>query len=660
MFNIEKGVFYKNGTEIAVILPPKAEIGGKVTDFITDAEPMTYKTEDGYLTAKDSVEEVESGLYKVTRTVKNPSRYERTLKLYFDLKDSFEYKKFTIPCVSFDGNVVSAGKEPHGLECDGETWIHGYDRMPIPACTVVETKDTVVSLFVSDKDENSLNTGTGLVDNKDGTLTHRIVYPYTEAPYSYTGHDEIGPRFDTYITLSPLEEFTTELYIFIGTPKWENYGTATVFEIAEKIFVNERAPELTPENVYRLGLAYCRFCAHEAKDGHWMFRNCLLPDPKDPKGYRFLWNSYEAGWSGQNISQARLFINEYIKNGENSREYLDIALSCLDGFANTQKENGLIAKGYNIYLDKTTKPVDVCNLGWAAAEFIRSYELLKDTEFARPRYLDVARGICDFLIGKFNYDTGFGLSYNEDGTAVPGSGSIGGFGIMAILELYKATGEEKYLAACEEASDFYFKRDLDNFLCTAGAIDCTCVDKETAYPFIATSLDMYEITKKDIYLERAKKAAYYFYSYAFLYDVPTPPDSDFHTYGFYTTGSTSVSAQHPVLDSWGSIVVVEMIRLYKITKEDIWLLRVRLLWESAILCITTEDNMKEVHGRIRPLGAQNEAYFQTRWARPSYYFNVEKRGSLNHLFADWCGSYRMQTLDKMEKLYGKESWDLLR
>lgn len=182
---------------------------------------------------------------------------------------------------------------------------------------------------------------------------------------------------------------------------------------------------------------------------------------------------------------------------------------------------------------------------------------------------------------------------------------------MALIEVYKITKEERYLKTAATSMDFYFKRDLDNFICTAGAIDCTCIDKETAGPFLIGALDLYEITGDKKYVDYALKAAYYFSSWIFHYDALYNPEDDFSVYGYYTSGSTSVSAQHPALDQWGELMSPEFLRLYRITGDKKWSTRALMMWYNATQLIATEKT-PPIHGVKRPVGSQNEAFFQCR------------------------------------------------
>ncbi len=617
--------------------------------------PFTV-SEGGYeasgFTATDSVEVVSAGLYRVTREIRNVGKGTRTGKFIVECRDLFAATKTLIPCVSFDGNEKSGGKEAHGFYENGELWIHAYDRESIPSMTLTEDKTVLAALFASTKDLASLETACAMYPSADGSFCHRIYYPVTEAPYTYSDHDVMTERYDTYVTVKPGECFTVEFYILVDTPKWENYGMATVLDRMPEIFPFAHTACLSPEEVWDASFAHCDFFLEEI-NGIKMFSNAL----RNKEGTDEIckrWTTYEAGWSGQCVKQARLYILRAQKTGK--REYLDTALSCLDAWAASQRESGLFQINYYRNISKQYLPGDICNYGWAASEMADAYLLLREMGIDKPEYLTFAKRVCDFFVTHYDEKTGFGLRWDMDGTKVAEGGSAGGFMIMGMLKVYKASGDEKYLDAAKRAMELYTARDIDNFVCTAGALDCACVDKETAYPFILTALDLYDITGEEKYLVTAQKAAYYFESWTYYYDAPYEADSDFVKYGYYTSGGTAVSTQHPAIDLWGAIAIPEYVRLARATGDDRWLRRAYALWCNCILCITPKEG-RVLYGK-RPYGLQSEAFFQARWTR-KYKPNCEMRGHLNDMYVGWPAAFRLTTLHRMEAEL-QEGWSLLR
>jgi len=634
--------FNQNGTEAAYLTPPICEFNGRELRLSVKSCGETAAEYEGFgMEAHDTVTERGNGVWVLEREVKNTSRSTRTFKLISELNTSFEVEKYTIPCVSYDGNARSGGGEARGCSLDGELWIHAYDRIAIPSCTIAEREGVVSAFFASEADRDSLRTSAAFRELEDGTMSHRIYYPVTEAPYTYSDHDVMSPRYDEYITLEPFESFKVFSYIYTGVPRWKNYGTAEVLDAALDLFDNLHDTPLTPEVVRDTSIAWSQYLLADV-GGVKMFRNALRHSKTDD-GLYMPYPVYEAGWSGQCMQQARMFILEYIRTG--TRHYLDDALSCFDAWIETQKECGLFPTNYIRHLTGKYVPIDVCNFSWGAIETVRAYKLLRSIGIDRPRYVEFAKRILDFLISQYNDTDGFGLSYTMSGEKVQGGGSIGGFTVMALVEYYKLTGEREYLDIAERAYLMYAERDLDDFICTAGAIDCACIDKETAYPFIYSALELYEITKKAVYLEYAQKSAYYFFSWAYHYDALYDEDSDFIKYGYYTSGGTAVSTQHHAIDPWGEIAVPDFVKIAELTGDARWRKRAKMMWNNAILCITTDPNGEYKLGHYRPYGTQSEAFFGCRWTR--YRPHCEERGHINDMFVGWVSAYRLSALERM-------------
>ncbi len=641
MFYFSKNGLTDNISEASSVLnAPIFESNGKEMRFAIK-EDGSYSL--GAMNAYDTVECLGDGLYLVHRKIVNTGRTDRTGRFIAEVSDTFRAAKDTIPCVMFDGNERSGGKEPHGLSFEGEAWTFSYDRVGIPSCTITENRDTVCAMFASDEDADSLISSCSYSIGNDSKLSHRIHYPVVEGPYSYVDHDIMGPRYDTYMTLGSDKEFNVKFYVFVGEPKWENYGTATVLDIAEKVFKFKHAPSLSVKEVHDAALLHSKFAMCDF-NGAKMFRNAMRNDPNGD-GIIMKYRVFEAGWSGQSFMQARHFFDEYARTGE--KQYLDDGLSCLDAWVVTQQESGLFQINYNRSVTKEYLPGDVCNYGWAAAEAAKAYDILKSLGIDRTSYLEFAKRICNFFVEHYDDKNGFGLKWNMDGTKAADGGSAGGFMIMAMIELYKKTGDEKYLDCAKRAMKFYATRDIDNFVCTAGALDCACVDKETAYPFVRSALDLYDITKEEYYLITAQKVAYYFQSWMYYYDAIYSDDCDFAKVGYYTSGGTAVSTQHPAIDPWGEIIIPEYMRLAKLTGDNRWLSRARAIWSNCIIGITPKGGTV-FHGHKRPEGLQSEAFFQTRWARASYYKNCEERGSLNDMYACWVSAFRLDTIYRIE------------
>lgn len=667
----ENGVFSLGaGRTAAEILAPAVYTDGSE---ITLEQTGSGEFAGGCFSAADKYSDLGRGLFSVLRTVKNTGGETKKIRTIFGVAPAFVPDKYLIPCVSYNGNGYGEGLEPKGTEKDGEPWAYAYERIGIPSCSVVENGKLAVSVFASNRDADSLVSSASIKNGSGGTLIQRIIHPTVEAPYTYCDNDKYTDRYEEFRTLAPGESFTVLLYVLVSVPEYKNYGVISTLDRVLEIMPFDKKAKLSNDDIWRVGMEYARTLISECRGKKLSVTGMgwnAAENRFKPNGH------FEIGWCGQNIMSARLMIIEYKRTGE--KKLLDDAVEIVDNWLDKQEDNGLLLAHYEWYTEgrnwnyKPRKPgtswassvdykngwlPETCNLGWAAAEMMKTYYLLRDMGIEKPEYYEFSRRICDFFVTHYSDEFGFGKAWRFDGTVEEKSGSIGGFVTMALIEVYKLTGKKEYLDTALRSLDFYYGRDLDNFVCTAGAIDCTCIDKETAGPFVISSIDAYELTKEEKYLTYAKKAAYYFCSWLFHYDAIYSAPSDFAEYGYYTSGSTAVSVQHPALDQWGELMCPEFIRLYRITGDEKWKTRALMMWYNAQQLITTETSQFRIHGHIRPVGSQNEAFYQARWNHLKD--PISTRGFINDWLVAWVNLFRLTALERLRSVLGDSDFRAL-
>ena len=657
----------------------RAEIVSETADtLVSEAEGLRFRDVFSFAT-ENRVE--------IKRTIINTSDHRIRFKSIFEVKTGFKPDHYVFPGFSYNGNEFdgescdgrSAGVDtgmadffggtkktntPKGLTCEGQPWVFAYDREGIPSCTLSEDDTHGLALFVSDIDEESLRSADSLILDGDGRMRHRVFHPVSELPYTYGRKNMMTEPYEEYMFLVPGGRITLTLELFFCVPKFKNYATANLMEEADSVFTKDKEPCLTRDRVWDLGISFFRFLEKDCHGtpmlaGHYsdkLFRimhsghlygkemAIAMEDPSNTYLSEFS-SRYEIGWADQGAMTARLLAMDAFKKGD--KEQLTLATRILDGYVSTQWENGLLYPffSHNFVEDpaKRTLP-DSCNMGWAMTELVRSYHLFKDNGIDKPEYLEFSRKLADFAVDHYSPEFGFGKSWNEDGSMRATAGGAGAFMIMGLTEVYKTIKDERYLETAKKAMDFYYERDLDNFVCTAGALDCLCVDKETAYPFVRAGLDIYEATGDKLWLTRAEKAAYYFFSWMFWYDAIYPVDAEFTKYGYYTTGGTLISAEHSALDPWGALLVADLFKLWHLTGNEHFRRWAKLTWCNALLGITMEEGVS-IHGSVRPLGSQNEGFFHCRWTK--YRPTPEERGHFNDNLQTWMGAWRLYTIAAM-------------
>lgn len=602
--------------------------------------------------------------------------------------------------------IGSAPPIPTGLSHDGEPWLFSYERTGIPGCTLTENGEIGVALFAAADTPESLVCACGLeraegkwaaalrhsttdsrqpeTDHRPSTFDHVLVRPVIEAPLTYTAKGEFGPRYESAITLAPGGRFTAKSFVCVCRPKWPNYAFAALAGHALRLLRPHLEPCMGENEAFDLGVRFLHSLLYPYK-GKWlvcehvvnrMAHDCsAMRISRAEIAERMKWEywtdlgtwceTFEVGWAGQNFLGARMLALHALgfasaasaaaSGGSGAQPpsipnpaLLEKAIGIFDAFVATQRPSGLLHSCYNHNffegaLEK--RPTDACNMGWAAAEAVRMARLLREHGIDKPEYVAFAERICGFFVSHWSDEWGFGKRWRVDGTPLERDGTIGGFLIPALTELYAETGNRRWLDAALQASNFYFERDLDHFLCTAGAIDCQCIDKETAWPFVSGSLALYRATGDGKHLERAEKAAWYFLSWMFFFDTIAAPETDFAKYGYHTTGGTAVSLEHQCIDPWGEIIVPDLVELADATGNGDFREFARLLWANSLQGVTRRLG-DFIHDRQRPIGSQNEGFCQARYNK---YRPVPDPGYFNDVLAPWPSAFRAWTVVRLAR-----------
>lgn len=603
----------------------------------TDGNVAIYKNAENEV--KLTVEKASDTLFYIRRTWKNTAKNARTIRIAQRVKPAFEVGRYLIPCVTINGNEFGAGFEPKGLERDGKRWVFGYDRAAIPACTLTENADFACALFASAENALSLESSCSIYKDEQGSFVQELSHPVAELPITYSSRDKYAEGYESFLTLGAGEEITLGAYLSVSKPRWENYGICDVLDSALELYGNNDNIECpTNKQLWDRSITFAKSLLSDYK-GNKGFIIGFLPDGNGGFYYRGD-NCFELAWCGQNILFSRMLIEDYIRFGK--EDSLDTALEILDTRASIcTARSGLLAAQLRDFENLDGAAADTCNMGYGAYEFVRTYLTLKNIGIDKPAYFDAAKGLCDFFCENYSETYGFGKKWRLDGTCLDEGGTIGGFVIPALIKVYEVTKEEKYLALAEKAMKLYMERDLDKFVSTAGALDTCCVDKETSFPFIVSGILLYENTKDELYLEYAKKAAYYFTSWMFHYDPIYAEDSEIREYGVTIKGMTSVSAQHHHLDMYAGIVVPYLRKLAELTGDENWRVRADMMWRAVTQYIG--DGELKIHNVVRPIGSQNEALFHCRWG-----FGDGKRGQLNDWLVAWPCAFRLSVLAEEE------------
>ncbi|MBQ7518585.1 MAG: hypothetical protein IJU13_09205, partial [Bacteroidales bacterium] len=221
-------------------------------------------------------------------------------------------------------------------------------------------------------------------------------------------------------------------------------------------------------------------------------------------------------------------------------------------------------------------------------------------------------------------------------------GLAGGYVMLGLVRWWQLTRKAGIVRALDKAFEYFYNKDINDFRCTGGAMDCVSVDREGIHPFLTTAMVLYRETGETKYLEYARKASWYFVSWLYIHNPIYGPESDFSRYGIHPAGATIVGVEHAALDEYACILIPEFLQLARADGNPMWRDIAALVW-----CHSTEGFADETH-RIfhnleRPIGSKNEAIFPSLWSK--YTLDRSRmRGSINDHLIGWPGTYRISAI----------------
>ena len=615
--------------------------------------------------------------WTVRVSVRNTGADSAVFKLVLAAEPHLKASQFLVPGISYDGNPYGENM-PQGWEYKGEPWIYAYDRGSIPSCTISENDDEVFALFVSDADTASMVSSCSMEKLPDGSFRHLIYWPVTEAPLTYSDKLKFSERYDTYLTLAPGESFEATAIACCGKPRWPNYGFAEVFPVAWKRLRHETPSKRTMQEVCRLDKVYQNWCRRQDEHGYWYCSNIddqvfIAGYSKahiSPDGYTI--EEYTAHpelnrWATDDMEQAkRLRPGQYIKGnglgiGFADQSFQMARLSILNGLQHQVPEDvdfGLKvlrswigSRGYpqtGLYAShkpKKNPSINASHTGWSVSELARVSTLLRQYGMDADEFEAYAAQTVKTILESIDEEGNVGARWNPvTGEVLARGGDAAGYVLMGLARWWQFTKDEALLPVLDKAMGYYYRKDIDFFRCSGGAMDCVSVDREGIHPFLTAAIILYQGTGQAKYLEYAQKAGWYFLSWLYLQNPVYAPGTDLYDFDWKPCGATIVGTEHPALDEYACVLIPEFFALSHADGNPLWREVAALVWRHSTQGFADEKH-HYWHYLDHPVGSKNEAIFPSRWNK--YRSGDKKRGAINDHMAGWAGTYRLASLHEL-------------
>ena len=220
---------------------------------------------------------------------------------------------------------------------------------------------------------------------------------------------------------------------------------------------------------------------------------------------------------------------------------------------------------------------------------LSSYSVLpQDIKSQKQNWIDRCSGILDKALQSQKSTGEFPASFNpEDGSP----GNIVGFGgcwfLPALLKAYETTGDKKYLYAVQKAEPFYFDwlKTLEVWgtpIDAEGAVEC-----EGNLPLVMAEHLLHKYTGDPFYLDHLKFAVQYDLTWKWAYNtyLENPPLSELN---WKSLGGNSASTCNIHLHPMSSMILGDLLYLYKVTGDDYYYHRYEDAVNFGLQCINTE------------------------------------------------------------------------
>ena len=156
---------------------------------------------------------------------------------------------------------------------------------------------------------------------------------------------------------------------------------------------------------------------------------------------------------------------------------------------------------------------------------LRAWRICRSVKIDKPGWLACCKTYGDWLVDHQAADGSFVRAVDFDGKIVNPSTSATSHPVRFLIDLWRATGDEKFKNAAVRAGDFAIHdigRECNYYGGTADNDDVT--DKEAGWIALDSFLSLYETTGDKKWLDAAARAGDYTETWLYCWDVPIPRD----------------------------------------------------------------------------------------------------------------------------------------
>lgn len=260
-------------------------------------------------------------------------------------------------------------------------------------------------------------------------------------------------------------------------------------------------------------------------------------------------SAWQLGWVGGGISSYPLMK----LGGELEWER---GMATLRHMVHTQRESGLLCGIVTTYGEEfgdgfrtsgTKNWVLIRKCADALFFLFKHFDLMKERSVEIPEeFIKMARNLADAFVNLWDRYGQLGQFVDViTGEIKVGGSTSGGIAPAGLVEAYRFFEDEKYLVTAKEIGTQYYERDAAKGYTTGGPGEILQgVDSESCFGLLESMVSLYDETKEEVWLFRAKHLAHLCSSWVVSYNYHFPAESEFGKKNMKTVGSVFANIQN--------------------------------------------------------------------------------------------------------------------
>lgn len=328
---------------------------------------------------------------------------------------------------------------------------------------------------------------------------------------------------------------------------------------------------------------------------------------------------WQAGWVGGGMNSYSFLLEDSGIAAKRSIQTLDFIVNTL------QFENGWVSPMYgrgihigDVFND-TKGPVLLVRKNADLLYFM----ILQTMALRKQEYTDIVhiedgtRKLCDAFVRfyKKNGQLGQFIDMNTDEIIMRGTASAA-IAAGALALAYEYFGEKVYLETAIALGNDYYENYLERGIVNGGPGEiCQAPDSESAFGMLEAFVQLYETTKEELWLNRAKECFEYAITWVMSYDFDFPEGTTAGTLQIHTTGTVFANAQNK--HSAPGICTLSgnsILKLYRFTGDKKYLEWLSWIGKGLSQCVSLEDRpVYTLDKRNLPKGYINERVQTSDW-----------------------------------------------